>query len=90
MERIKIVSLVSPCSVEVQELEAFRYIVAGDRGHMEPFMRNEAKYMLKRPVVSMETRLHLTEDDTDLWVTICHIRRSRFRTGAHNFSESHR
>jgi hypothetical protein len=46
-------------------------------------MRIEAKYMLKRPAVSMETRLHLTEDDTDLRVTICHIREDRFRTGAH-------
>jgi hypothetical protein len=46
----------------------------------------EAQYMQKRPIDISETRLHLTEDDTELWVTICHIRRSQFRrTGAHIF-----
>jgi hypothetical protein len=50
-------------------------------------MRNEAKYMVKRPVVSSETRLRLTKDDVDLRVTICHIRDDQFRTGAHKFSD---
>jgi hypothetical protein len=29
-------------------------------------VRNKAKYMLKRPVVSSKTRLRLTKDDMDL------------------------
>jgi hypothetical protein len=41
-------------------------------------MRNEAKYMRKRPTC-------LTKDDMDLRVTICHILERRFRTGAHIF-----
>jgi hypothetical protein len=40
---------------------------------------------LKRPVDINKTRICLTKDDMELWVTICHIRRSRFRTGAHIF-----
>jgi hypothetical protein len=37
-------------------------------------MQKEAKYMQKRPNNSNETRYCLTNDDTDLRVTICHIR----------------
>jgi hypothetical protein len=39
--------------------------------------------MQKRPNDSNETRYCLTNDDTDLRVTICHIRENQFRTGAH-------
>jgi hypothetical protein len=46
----------------------------GDKGHMEPFMQNEAKYMLERPVVNLNLTSCLTKDDMDLRVTICHIR----------------
>jgi hypothetical protein len=41
---------------EVQELEAFRYVVARDRGHMEPSMQKEAKYMQKCPSDRNKTR----------------------------------
>jgi hypothetical protein len=53
-------------------------------------MGKQAKYEGKRPVVSNETRLRLTKDDTDLGVTICHIRGDQFRTGAHIFIDSAR
>jgi hypothetical protein len=36
-------------------------------------MPNQAKYKRKPPIVSIETRFCLTEDDIDLGVTICHI-----------------
>jgi hypothetical protein len=49
-------------------------IVAGDRGHMEPFLRSEAKYMPKRPIVNLNLTSCLTKVDMDLTVTICHIR----------------
>jgi hypothetical protein len=62
----EIVRLVSPIAPEVQELEVFCYIVAGDGGHMEPFLRNEAKYMRKRPNDSSKTRVCLKKDDMDL------------------------
>jgi hypothetical protein len=51
---------------EVQELEPFRYGVVRDKGHWSHSCKTKAKYMLKRPT-------HLTKDDTDLRVTICHI-----------------
>jgi hypothetical protein len=47
------------------------------------YMRKEAKYKLKRPVVRVETRSCLTKDDMDLRVTVCHIRWSPFRSAAH-------
>jgi hypothetical protein len=74
MERIEIVTLVSWIAPEVQELEAFRYVVARDRVDMEPSMRKEAKYKRKRPNDNSKTRVCLKKDDTDLRVTICHIR----------------
>jgi hypothetical protein len=43
----------------------------------------EAKYEVKCPNDSSKTRVCLKEDATELWVTICHIREDRFRTGAH-------
>jgi hypothetical protein len=47
-------------------------------------MRKEAKYMQKkRPNDSNKTRFCLSKHYLDLWVTICHIRRSQFGTGAH-------
>jgi hypothetical protein len=46
--------------------------------------------MLERPVVNLNLISCLTKDDTDLRVTICHIRRSRFRTGAHILAKFHR
>jgi hypothetical protein len=51
--------------------------------YIERYMRKEAKYMQKRPNESNKTRFCLSKHDLDLWVTICHIRRSQFGTGAH-------
>jgi hypothetical protein len=39
--------------------------------------------MQKRPNDSNETRFYLEEHDSGLRVTICHIRRDQFKTGAH-------
>jgi hypothetical protein len=68
----------------VPEVTELRKVVC----HIERYMRKEAKYKGKRPVVSSEMRLRLTKDDMDLGVTICHIREDPFRTGAHILSIS--
>jgi hypothetical protein len=83
----QIVKLVSRKAPEVQELEAFCYVVSRDkafpkrdRGHMVDSCEKRLSITLKRPVC-------LTKDDMELRVTmLVH----RFKTGAHILSDFHR
>jgi hypothetical protein len=70
MERIQIVRLVSQSTPEVDGGAG----INEDVWYIAVIHAKEAKYMLKRPIVNVNLTSCLTKDDTDLRVTIGHIR----------------